>query len=214
MNSASLILFFLTTFSGTPQTAATVGQPYDFLPTYVPIDGVSLTFTIVNKPAWAVFNSTTGELSGIPAANDVGTDGNVVITANLSADSVVSSIPLAPFSIAVAGAPASTALPTAPTIPPGAAPVTPLPTPTTGSATVSWSPPTSNTDGSALTDIAGYRIYYGANPAMLYNVIFVPVGSMTHVIDGLAAGYWCFAITTVNSAGVESALSRVVQMTL
>jgi len=28
-------------------------------------------------------------------------------------------------------------------------------------ATVSWIPPTTNTDGTALTDLAGYKVYYG-----------------------------------------------------
>ncbi len=32
-----------------------------------------------------------------------------------------------------------------------------------GSATLSWKPPTENADGSALTNLAGYRIYYGRN---------------------------------------------------
>ena len=36
-----------------------------------------------------------------------------------------------------------------------------------GSATLSWMPPTENADGSALTDLAGYRIYYGRNPNTL-----------------------------------------------
>src|ERR1700681_4629171 len=31
----------------------------------------------------------------------------------------------------------------------------------TGMATVSWQAPTTNTDGAALTDLSGYRIYYG-----------------------------------------------------
>ena len=30
-----------------------------------------------------------------------------------------------------------------------------------GTATVSWTPPTTNTDGSALTNLAGYRVAYG-----------------------------------------------------
>ena len=38
---------------------------------------------------------------------------------------------------------------------------------TNGTATISWIPPTQNTDGSALTDLAGYRIYYGTSPSSL-----------------------------------------------
>src|SRR5690606_12685719 len=36
-----------------------------------------------------------------------------------------------------------------------------------GSAALSWSKPTENTDGSALTDLAGYRVYHGRNAASL-----------------------------------------------
>src|SRR5262245_39192746 len=35
------------------------------------------------------------------------------------------------------------------------------------STTVTWTAPTLNTDGSALTDIAGYRVLYGTSPANL-----------------------------------------------
>ncbi len=31
----------------------------------------------------------------------------------------------------------------------------------TGSATLAWVAPTTNSDGSTLTDLAGFRIYYG-----------------------------------------------------
>ncbi len=32
-----------------------------------------------------------------------------------------------------------------------------------GDATLSWDPPTTNADGTPLTDLAGYRIYYGTS---------------------------------------------------
>ncbi len=32
-----------------------------------------------------------------------------------------------------------------------------------GTATLSWTPPTQNTDGSPLTDLAGYRVYWGTS---------------------------------------------------
>jgi hypothetical protein len=30
-----------------------------------------------------------------------------------------------------------------------------------GQATLSWDPPTTNVDGTPLTDLAGYKVYYG-----------------------------------------------------
>jgi hypothetical protein len=36
---------------------------------------------------------------------------------------------------------------------------------------------------------------------------------MIHVIDGLTTGSWYFAMTTLNSLGIESAFSDVVQST-
>jgi hypothetical protein len=56
------------TISGTPSPEALVGSPYLFTPTASDPEGQSLTFSIVNKPPWASFSSTTGRLSGTPGA--------------------------------------------------------------------------------------------------------------------------------------------------
>ena len=39
-----------------------------------------------------------------------------------------------------------------------------------GSATLSWTPPTQNSDGSALTNLSGYSIYWGRAPQTLHEV--------------------------------------------
>ena len=76
--------------------------------------------------------------------------------------------------------------------------------------TLSWTRPTTNEDGSVLTDLTGYRVYYGQVP---YNwsarVSLGPAASSADIRD-LSAGTWFFAVTTVNSGGVESAPSTVV----
>jgi hypothetical protein len=83
-----------------------------------------------------------------------------------------------------------------------------------GTATLSWQAPTTNTDGAALTDLSGYRIYYGMNPDDLTQTVqLTGVGLQTYVIDGLGTGTWYFAIKAVTSTGVESALSDVVSKT-
>ncbi|MDH3420012.1 MAG: putative Ig domain-containing protein [Gammaproteobacteria bacterium] len=66
--------------SGAPATAVSQNTAYQFVPSASDADGDTLTFSIVNRPAWAGFNTSTGSLSGTPTANDVGTYGNVVIS--------------------------------------------------------------------------------------------------------------------------------------
>jgi len=84
-----------------------------------------------------------------------------------------------------------------------------------GAATLSWVPPSENTDGSALTDLAGYRIYYGTGPNSLTEVVDVPtVGISDFVIDHLTAGTYYFSIRAYTAAGIESALSNVVSDTI
>jgi hypothetical protein len=62
--------------SGTPPTTGTAGAFWSFQPTASDPDGQTLTFSIDNKPAWATFSTTSGQLQGIPTA---GSWSNVVI---------------------------------------------------------------------------------------------------------------------------------------
>src|SRR5690606_21403635 len=55
---------------GTPATTVNQDAAYSFIPYAYDVDGDDLTFSIVNKPHWATFNPTTGELSGIPSNDD------------------------------------------------------------------------------------------------------------------------------------------------
>lgn len=67
--------------SGTPIIEITAGNLYDFTPISFDADGDTVTFTILNKPLWADFNSETGALTGTPASGDVGVYDEIVITA-------------------------------------------------------------------------------------------------------------------------------------
>src|SRR5499427_6117819 len=87
--------------SGTPGTAVEVGQSYSFQPSATDAAGGTLTFSIVGQPAWATFNSSTGQLTGTPTAANVGTYTGIVISV---ADGV-SSASLPAFSITVTAAP-------------------------------------------------------------------------------------------------------------
>jgi hypothetical protein len=83
---------------------------------------------------------------------------------------------------------------------------------TTGSAALSWVAPTTNTDGSALTDLAGYHVYYGTAADLLDRNLAVSDASAT--VGSLTAGTWYFAVAAVNSGGVEGGLSNVASKTI
>jgi hypothetical protein len=80
---------------------------------------------------------------------------------------------------------------------------------------VSWSAPTTNTDGSALTDLAGYRLYYGTSATALNQTVNISsVSTTSYVVPSLASGTWYFAVTSVTNTGAESARSGVVSKTI
>lgn len=90
-------------------------------------------------------------------------------------------------------------------------------TPSTGSTsvTLNWEAPTENSNGSALTNLAGYKIHYGTASKDYTEVVAVSNPSLSrYVIDSLQSGTWYFAITAYNSAGVESPMSGEVATTV
>ena len=94
-------------------------------------------------------------------------------------------------------------------------PVTSNTPPRVLNATLSWVAPDQNTDGSPLTNLAGYRIYYGTQAGDLTQVIDIPtVGITEYVVDNLTVGTYYFSIRAYTSTGVESALSDIVSATI
>ena len=57
-----------------------IGESLNFLPTANDSDGDVLTFSITGMPVWASFNSSSGLLSGIPPAEDLGSVSAITIT--------------------------------------------------------------------------------------------------------------------------------------
>ncbi|MEM8984010.1 MAG: putative Ig domain-containing protein [Pseudomonadota bacterium] len=168
--------------SGTPASQVSAGTAYQFTPTATDPDGDDLTFSITNRPVWANFDATNGALSGTPSTSELGTYANVQIS--VSDGTATTGLPS--FTVEVV----STA---------------------TGSMTLSWDAPTQNTDGSALTDLAGYRLYYGQQTGDYTDSVEIQnAGTNTYVIDELVPGTYYIAATSVNSAGVESAYSAEV----
>ncbi len=68
------------TISGTPATSVNQDAPYSFTPTYSDVEGDTPTFSIVNKPSWAAFDTATGALTGTPANADVGITADINIS--------------------------------------------------------------------------------------------------------------------------------------
>ncbi len=173
--------------SGSPLTSARVNEAYSFQPIASDPDGHALTFQIANKPAWATFDTGTGRLSGTPSTSSTGAFNDVRITVS---DGRASSA-LPPFSISVTSSQ------------------------TTGSATLSWQPPTSNTDGSPLTNLAGYVVRYGTAPdALDIQVRIENPGLVTYVVSDLAPATWYFQVVAYNSVGVESSPSATGSKTI
>lgn len=80
-----------------------------------------------------------------------------------------------------------------------------------GKATVSWEAPTTNADETDLTDLAGYKIYYGTtSPISKENsqpVIVNDKDTTTYTITGLDQGTYYFAVTAYDFYSNESELS-------
>ena len=172
--------------TGTPATSAREGQAYSFTPTASDADGDALTFSILNRPAWASFNTTNGTLSGTPGTGTVGTYSDITI--RVSDGVATASLPA--FSVNVQQV-------------------------SMGSATLSWQPPTTRTDGTPLTNLAGYHIRYGTANGNYPNVITIPNGGLTSaVVESLPPATWFFVISAYDSTGAESANSSPVSKTI
>ena len=82
----------------------------------------------------------------------------------------------------------------------------------TNSLMLSWSAPSTNEDGTPLTDLAGYKLYYGSLPGQYSQVI--TVGDYTTAeIGGLGTGTYYLAVTAYDINGNESRFSNEIQHT-
>lgn len=174
------------TIQGQPSANVMAGQAYSFQPSASDPNGDTLTFSVTNLPAWATFNASTGRLTGTPSATDVATYSNI----GISVSDGQASASLNAFAITVADT-------------------------VVGSATLQWTPPTENSDGSSLTNLAGYRVHYGRSPTQLSQTVEITNSSLsTYVVENLSSGTWYFAVVTVNTGGMTSVLSNVAAKTI
>ncbi|MGD0502424.1 MAG: putative Ig domain-containing protein [Steroidobacteraceae bacterium] len=175
--------------SGTPPASVVAGNAYVFQPTVVTTGGTA-AFSATGLPGWATINTSSGEISGTPASSDVGTTGNIVISA--ADGSATASLPA--FQIMVTAASITLA---------------------TGSASLSWTAPTLNTDGSPVTNLVGYHIYYGTSAGALTSMIDVAAAATTeYEISNLTSGTYYFVVMAYNSWGFESAASNQASKTI
>ncbi|HEY5759240.1 MAG TPA: putative Ig domain-containing protein [Steroidobacter sp.] len=176
------------TMTGTPGSTAVVGQAYSFQPAAADANGDALTFTVANLPGWAAFNAQTGRISGTPTAAQVGAYGNITVTVS---DGTANAT-VGPFTITVSDVANAS-----------------------GSATLSWTPPTQNSDGTNLGNLAGYRVIYGRTSGNLDQTVNVDNPSINrYVVENLSSGTWYFAVVAVNATGVTSPLSNTASKTV
>jgi len=172
--------------SGSPSTSATVGEFYSFTPSARDPEGRSLSFSILRKPSWATFSARTGRLYGTPAAADMGSHIDIAIAVTDG----YTKVRLPAFAITVIGK-------------------------GNGSATLSWYPPIQNADGSYLSDLAGYRIYFGRSADTLNStIVLTNPGLSRYMVEGLAATRWYFAMTAFDRNGNESRRSPTVNKSI
>lgn len=176
------------TMSGTAGSTAVVGQAYSFQPSATDANGDALTFTVANLPSWASFSAQTGRISGTPTAANVGSYANVTVTVSDGKASAT----VGPFTITVSEVANAS-----------------------GSATLSWTPPTENSDGTNLGNLAGYRVMYGRSAANLDQTVSVDNPSVNrYVVENLGSGTWYFAVAAVNTSGATSQLSNTANKTI
>ena len=89
----------------------------------------ALRFGIANKPTWADFDIVSGRLSGTPTDANAGAFANIVIS--VSDGKLSATLPAYTLNVVK---------------------------PVIGSADLTWTAPTQNDDGSALTNLAGYKM--------------------------------------------------------
>jgi hypothetical protein len=174
------------TIHGTPPPVVAQNKLYSFEPEAEDKDGDILYFSVENAPHWAEFETMTGRLEGTPSPGDIGTYEDIRISVTDGADDAE----LEPFSITVTAY-------------------------GSGAVELTWEAPTENVDGTPLTDLAGYKIYWGIQPNKLKNSVKIDNPAVvTYVLENLVPATYYFSATAVNAEGSESDPSGVTSLTI
>lgn len=168
------------TISGVPSSSVLMGEQYSFTPSASDADNDPLTFDVQGEPNWLTINSGSGALTGTPTLVDVGSYSGIVVS--VSDGSASASLPQ--FGVDVVQN-------------------------ADGSITLSWTAPTQNEDGSAFTDLAAYKFYYGTSPGSYSNEVRINTPGLTaYVLENLTPATYYIVATAINSSGVESQFSN------
>ena len=85
------------------------------------------------------------------------------------------------------------------------------------SVTLSWNPPTQNSDGSSIDNLAGYTLHYGTSSEDYTGSIEITSPTATsYVVSGsnFPPGTYYFAISAYNAQQVSSSLSGEISVTV
>ncbi len=176
------------TLSGSPILSIVAGEEYRFSPLANDPDNDPLSFSVSNLPLWASFDTAAGAITGFPGLGDVGVYSGIEIVVSDG----TASVSLGPFTVEVFA--------------PGSA---------VGSAVLNWSAPIENESGSALTDLAGYTLYWRVGQgAYLSSVSINNPGLTTYVVENLPTGIYEFVVTARNSEGIESGFSNTATISI
>lgn len=175
------------TISGTPAAAVVMGATYSFTPTASDPNGDTLAFSRNNATLPPGLSFNTATGALSGTATTAGTYAGIVISVS---DGKGGTASLPAFTITVASA--------------------------TGSAVLTWTAPTLNTDGSSLTDLTGYVVYCGTNATSLTSCVSVNSGTTTSAtVPNLPTGVtYYFAIASVSASGGEGNKSNVASKTI
>ncbi len=169
---------------GNPPSLVADATHYYFKPQTVTRTRSNVSFDIKNAPEWSNFDKRTGTISGTPTASHVGKIYNDI---QILASDGKYTASLDVFSIEVTAY-------------------------ADGYITLSWTPPTQNDDGSRVTGLNGYNIYYGFEPDRYsYHTSVRRRTTVTKVIDNLSPNRYWLSVTAVTAEGSESAFSTPIE---
>ncbi len=91
-------------------------------------------------------------------------------------------------------------------------PPPPPPPPTTPSVTIAWDAPTTNEDGTPLTDLAGIRVYYGTSSGQYDESLDVIGSDIVTIGDLIQGATYYIAISAFDTSGYESDLTNEISV--
>jgi len=86
-------------------------------------------------------------------------------------------------------------------------------TPGNAAVTISLTAPTTHTDGTPLTNLAGFKVYFGRSSGSYTNTVDIG-NSTSYTVTNLSPGSYYFAVTAYDTTGLESGYSNEASTTV